>query len=83
MEASASPHIRVLSLCHGKIDLAGCLSEEMSQIVPKAAKNAPHPSGARSAVLSLDAAVLCPELAELAQGLYQRTGMCGRSGGEP
>ena len=41
--------------------LAGSLSEEMGQNVPRAAKNAPPPSGARSAVL-------CPELAELAQG---------------
>lgn len=69
MEASASPPIRVLKLMSWKeFHLAGCLSEEIGQSVPKAATNALPPSGARSAMLSSDAAMLCPELAELAQG---------------
>ena len=69
MEASAGPPIRVLKLMSWKeFHLAGCLSEEMGQNVPKAATNAPPLSGARSATLSSDAAGLCPELAELAQG---------------
>ena len=49
----------------------------------KAAKTAPPLSSAKQARLSLDAALLFSELAEVAQGSYQRMGMCGRSGGEP
>lgn len=84
VEVSASPHIKSTNLA-AWIDIhpTACMLEIMGQIVPKAAKTAPPLSSAKQAGLSLDAALLCSEHAELAQGSYQRMGMCGRSGGEP